>query len=822
MAGGEGTRLRPLTSNLPKPMLPLVNRPMMEHVVTLLRDNGFDDIVVTLSYLPDSISSYFGDGREHDVRMTYSTEEAPLGTAGSVRHARRELEDTFLVISGDVVTDIDLTKLVEFHRERPALATMALVSVDNPLEFGMVITREDGSVERFLEKPSWGQVFSDTVNTGVFVLEPEIFDHIEPDRPVDFSGEVFPSLIDRGGVFGCLTEGYWEDVGTVASYLRAHKDLLDGRVSAQIPGFQVSQGVWVGEGAGIDHDARVVGPAVVGENASVEAGAVLGEYAVIGASVRLHKDCDLERSVVHDNAYLGEAVKLRGTVVGRRCDIRTSVRCEEGVVLGDDCFVGEHAVIGADVKVYPLKSVESGAVVNNSIIWESRGARSLFGRNGVSGLANVDMTPEFAAKVAMAFATTVKKQDVVVASRDSSRSARMLKRAMMAGFNACGVDVLDLEAASVPVTRFVCRRPLVSAGVTVGLLEDDPDSVEIRFFDGSGADIPEERRRKVERLFTRGDFRRVLPGEIGEIGLPPLALEHYAVALEHTIDLASVGGAGFKVVLDYSCGSTSHVMPNVLAKVGAEVLAVNPFSSTRGAHARDHETRAREVAALVVASSADLGAVLGVDGERLTVIDDTGRVLSHAEALLAMLEVLAERLAESFVGLPVNVTGAVEDVVRSHGGRIVWTKVSAPALMDRAKEPDAILVADGCGGFIVPAFLPAFDAAAALVLLMERLALTGRSLSSVVEGLPELNLVEDTVATPWEQKGGVMRELLESSKARQTLLVDGLKVFHDRGWVLILPDPEGPFTHLWAESESREAAQRLCRDYSAQIRQMVG
>lgn len=821
MAGGEGTRLRPLTSTLPKPMLPLVNRPMMEHVVTLLRDYGFDDIVVTLSYMPGAISGHFGDGHEYDVRMTYWTEEAPLGTAGSVRHASRELEDTFLVISGDVVTDIDLAQLLEFHLERPALATMALVSVKNPREFGMVLTREDGSVERFLEKPSWGEVFSDTVNTGVFVLEPEIFDYIEADRAVDFSGDVFPALMGGGGLFGCVVAGYWEDVGTLGSYLRVHKDILDGKVSARIPGFEVSQGVWVGEGAGIDHDARIIGPAVVGENASVEAGTLLREYAVIGASVRLHKGCDVERSVIHDNTYLGEAVRLRGTVVGRRCDIRTAVRCDESVVLGDDCHVGKHAVIGADVKVYPQKSVESGAVVSTSIIWESRGARSLFGRNGVSGLANVDMTPELAAKVAMAFATTVKKRDVVVASRDSSRSARMLKRAMMAGFNACGVDVLDLEAASVPVTRFVCRRPLVSAGVTVGLLEHDPDSVEIRFFDGSGADIPEEQRRKVERFFTRGDFRRVLPGEIGEIALPPLALEHYAAALEHTIDLVSVGGAGLKVVLDYSCGSTAHVMPNVLAKMGADVLAVNPFSSTRGAHSLDHEERTREVAELVVASSADLGAVLGVDGERLTLIDDAGRVLSHAEALLAMVEVLAERLEDGFVGLPVNVTSKAEQVVDPHGGRVVWTKASVSALMDRAKEPGAVLVADSFGGYMVPAFLPAFDAAAALLLLMERLALTGRSLSSVVDILPDLNVVEDTVATPWEQKGGIMRELLESSKAHQTLLIDGLKVFEERGWVLILPDPEEPLTHLWAEAESRESAQQLCGDYSRQIRQLV-
>src|SRR5205823_3530519 len=178
MAGGEGTRLRPLTSNAPKPMMPLANRPMMEHIVRLLKEHGFDDIVVTLAFLPQAIRTYFGDGSEFGVRMVYATEETPLGTAGSVRNAMDELTEPFLVISGDVLTDIDLSDIVRFHEERKAMATIALKAMENPLEFGIVITRDDGSIERFLEKPTWGQVFSDTINTGMYVLDPSVFHHI--------------------------------------------------------------------------------------------------------------------------------------------------------------------------------------------------------------------------------------------------------------------------------------------------------------------------------------------------------------------------------------------------------------------------------------------------------------------------------------------------------------------------------------------------------------------------------------------------------------------------------------------------------------------
>src|SRR4051812_3274107 len=402
MAGGEGTRLRPLTSNQPKPMVPIVGKPCMEHIVELLRKHGFDDIVVTLAFMPQAIRGYFGAGESHGVSIRYSVEESPMGTAGSVKLAEDALDEPFLVISGDALCDIDLEALVRFHEQKEALVTIGLKSVDNPLEFGIVVTDEDGRIERFLEKPTWGQVFSDTINTGIYVLDPAIFDHIEEGRAVDFSSEVFPALLRaEKPVYGCVGQGYWEDVGTLDAYLRAHKDVLDQKVELETPGFRISPRVWGGGGAEVDPGTEIVGPAVIGPGCKLEAGINVGEYVVLGSNVRALQGCDLERSVVHDNVYLGQRASLRGAVGGRASNLRDNARCGEGVVLGDEVFVGANAVLGNDVKVYPFKTIEDGAIVNSSIVWESRGARSLFGRMGVSGLANVDVTPELAAKVAM-------------------------------------------------------------------------------------------------------------------------------------------------------------------------------------------------------------------------------------------------------------------------------------------------------------------------------------------------------------------------------------------------------------------------------------
>jgi mannose-1-phosphate guanylyltransferase/phosphomannomutase len=822
MAGGEGTRLRPLTSNLPKPMLPLANRPMMEHILNLVRRHAFEEVVVTLAFMPDVIRNYFGDGSEFGVDIAYATEETPLGTAGSVRNAAEQLGERFVVVSGDVLTDIDLDKVIAAHEEKGALATIALARVDNPLEFGIVITNEDGSIERFLEKPSWGQVFSDTINTGVFVFEPEIFDHIDPDRPVDFSNEVFPALLEQGlPLYGAVIDGYWEDVGTIEAYLRAHKDILDQRVAVDVPGFEVSGGVWVGEGAEIHPDAVVDGPAVIGVNARVEGGVRLGEYAVLGANVKVRADAQVDRSVVQDNAYLGESTRLAGTVVGRACDLRRGARLEDGSVLGDECFVGEDAVIGPGVKVYPFKTVEAGAVVNTSIVWESRGARSLFSDQGVVGLANVDITPEFAARLAMAFGSTIQKDATVVTSRDSSRSARMLKRAMMAGLNSAGVNVADLEVASVPVTRFQASRSDHRGGVSVGLVPHDPQQVEIRFIDRRGADLDDDARRKVERTFNRQDFRRVLPAEIGDIAFPPRALEHYAVALESCIDVAAVEEAAFKVVIDYGYGSTAFVMPNLLSKLGTEVLAVNPYVSTAGILAFDRQEHAEGVSGLVRTSGAALGAAMTPGGEHLTLIDDAGRVLDDTQGVLVLLGLLGDDLAGRRVALPVSATSHAEEIVRRHGGEVRWTQLASAALMEAAARPDVVFAADLDGGYILPEFLGAFDAAATLVKTLELLARRGVALSEVVSGLPDLYLSQEVVVTPWEQKGAVMRSLMERVGDREVLLVDGVRVKHDNGWVLAWPDPQEPVTNVWAEADTAVGARQLAEEYARRIRQMI-
>ncbi|MCU1430691.1 MAG: sle [Actinomycetia bacterium] len=824
LAGGEGTRLRPLTSNQPKPMMPIVNVPMMEHIVRLLAQYGFDDIVVTVAFLANHIRTYFGDGSEFGVRMRYATEESPLGTAGSVRNAIDELDDTFLVIAGDVLTDIDLEMLVEGHRKNEAFASIGLKRVENPVEFGIVITREDGTIERFLEKPTWGEVFSDTINTGIYVLEPGIFDFIPEGLVVDFSSDVFPRVLERGlKLYGHVVDGYWEDVGTLEAYRSAHEDILDGRVHVDLPGFRVRENVWFGENADVSPEAIIEGPVIVGDNSRIEAGATLRPYTVLGNDVVVKSDAFMERCVVHDHVYIGRGSRLRGAVIGRASDLREGVRVDEGAVIGDECFVGEGAIVNPQVKIYPSKSVEPGALVSSSIVWESRGARTLFGRRGVRGLANVDVNPESVIRLAMAYGTSLKKGSVVTTSRDTSRTARALKRAIMAGLNLTGIHVMDLELAPVPLTRFQVRTERAQGGLTVRLVPHDPDSVEIRFFDANGADIGEGTQRKIERLLYREDFRRAFAGDIGDIVFPPRAIEFYTAALEASVDAERLRKRHFKVVLDYSFGAASIVMPNVLSKIGAEVLAANPYAATASAAEalEDVAARVASMCDLVRASGSDLGFVFDADGETATIIDDRGEPLTSEIALLSLVYLVCAQHPGARIALPVSVSRGAERIAQQFGAHITWTKLSAAHLMEIAGSGAVDFAASQEGGFIWPEVLPAYDATATLVKLLDLLAAADRPLSEIVSDVPTSFVAHEAVPTPWERKGTVMRGMMEWAKGRDTVLVDGIKVLYPDGWALVLPDPELNVTHVWAEGENEAAAKRLVAIHAGKVAELT-
>src|SRR6185437_1934605 len=406
MAGGFGTRLRPLTVNIPKPMVPMANRPMMEHIVQLLRENGFDELIVMLYYQPEVIIRHFGDGAAFGVKIQYLRPQADLGTAGCIKFAEKLLKDPFLVISGDLLTDFDLKSAVNAHRDKKAIATLVLTRVANPLDYGVVIVDENKRIQRFLEKPSWGEVFSDTINTGIYLLEPAVLDHIPDGRSFDFSKNLFPLLLEfQAPLYGYIAAGYWKDVGDLSEYRLGHYDLLEGRVAAQLPGRCQRRGgaeLWVGEGTQLGSKTVCEGKVLIGEGCRIEdrvklSDCVLGNRAVVRAG-SVVSGC-----VLWDDVSVGPDAQLREALIGNRCRIEERAQIAEGAVVGDDCVIGQGAWVHSNVKIWPHKHVEDGAVLSTSLIWGERWTRRLFSAYGITGLCNREMTPELATRIGAAY-----------------------------------------------------------------------------------------------------------------------------------------------------------------------------------------------------------------------------------------------------------------------------------------------------------------------------------------------------------------------------------------------------------------------------------
>lgn len=826
MAGGEGTRLRPMTASQPKPLLPVVNRPILEHVLRLLRRHGLTETVITVQFLAALIRNYFGDGDDLGMHLEYATEETPLGTAGSVRNAADVLRDEpFLVISGDALTDIDLGKLIAFHHQNGALVTVALKSVPDPLEFGIVIADETGRIDRFLEKPTWGQVFSDTVNTGIYVMEPEVLARVATGTVTDWSADVFPALLAAGApLYGYVADGYWEDVGTIESYVKAHADVLNRLVDVTIDGFELSPGTWIGEGAEVDPDAVLTGPLCIGDYTKVEAGAELREYTVLGNNVVVKGSAFCHRAVVHDNVFVGPHASLRGCVIGKNTDVMRAARIEEASVIGDECVVEEEAYISGGVRVYPYKTIEAGAVVNTSVIWESRGQRSLFGPRGVTGLVNVEITPELVVRLASAYATTLRKGSMVSVGTDVSRAARTLKRAVISALTASAINVRDLEVLPAPVSRFEISHSDAVGGLYLRTTAGDSQSVDLSILDDRGTDLSPAAQRRLERVLSRQEFRRAFPGEIADMYTPGRVIENYVQELLRCVDVTGVREADLKIVIDCAGGTATLVLPSLLGRLGVDALTVNGrLDESRPAETPADRMRGLErLGELVASSRAAFGVRLDPVAERIALVDERGELVDDERALLVVMDlVCAERAG--VVALPVPTTRVAEQVTRFHGASIRWTSTSPDQLTRAAADPPVTLAGDGRGGFVIPEFGAQLDGLAAFVRLLGLVARTRLTLSQIEARIPRAHVVRRTVPTPWSAKGAVMRAVVEAAGDRQIDTTDGVRVVTGEGrWILVIPDPSEAVTHLWAEGPDPSTSTALLEQWAAILERGAG
>jgi len=822
MAGGFGTRLRPLTTHIPKPLVPVGNVPIMEHTVRLLRRHGFTDLTVLLYFLPETITGHFGDGSRWGVRMHYVTPTADLGTAGAVKFAVGDLGEPVLVISGDVLTDFDLAEAVRFHQEHRAEATMVLTRVEMPLSYGIVITDETGRIIRFLEKPTWGEVFSDTINTGIYLLESPVFDAIPAGRSYDFGKELFPALLASGrSLWGHVAKGYWKDVGDLAEYRAAHLDLLQGRIGVEVPGTRTEGAghvVWLDEGARVDYTAKLSGAVIIGRGAQVAPGVRLAN-SVLGPGAVIHAGADIEGSVLWEGVEVGPGAVVKEAIVGRKAMIRANAFLSEGVVIGDFCRIGESSVVKANAKVWPYKEVEDGATLAMSLVWGERWSRSLFGRYGVSGLANIEISPDFAAKLGAAFGATLGKRRVVVTSRDHHKASRMINRALMAGLLSVGVDVQDLGLAPVPVVRYQVPALGLAAGTHVRKSPYDPQLLDIKFFDHRGLECPSDREKAVERLFFMEDFHRASMDETGVLSFPHAGTDRYRDGLLKTVDSDVVRKAGLRMVLDYAFGSASSIFPGVLGALGVEVIALNAYldESRISKTAEEFQRSLQQLSNIVRTLGADLGVLLDTGGEKVFLVDEKGEILAGDLALALVALLVMRTHPAGRIVVPMTAPRSVEKLAEEHGFQVTRSRGTPRALTEAALAPDVALVGEELGGLIFPKFQPAFDGMAAVVRILEMMARLDVRLHQLTRAVPETYMARGEVPCPDERKGAVMRRLIESTKGEAVDLIEGVRVRRGEEWVAAIPDADRACFHIVAEGVDGERARILVAEFRDRI-----
>lgn len=804
MAGGEGVRLRPLTCDLPKPMVPMLDRPVMEFTVELLERYGFDDIIVALHYLPETIAEYFGEGEDYGVHMSYSLEEVPLGTAGSVRLAMPRISGTFLVASGDALTDIDLAQAVRFHREHGSKATLVLKRVPNPVDYGVVATDEEGRILRFQEKPQWGEVLTDTVNTGIYILEPEVMGQLPDDGPCDFAKDLFPQLLKMGiPMYGYVAQGYWCDIGSSDVYLQAHLDLLEGRLDYRQRLTPARQGLYIHPSAQVHPRAVLHPPLYVGPEAVVEEGAVVGPETCVGTGSILGRGCSVKRSVLWDSVHVEQGAQIRGSVVCSGTVIQRQARLFEGTVIGQGCCIGEETKVKQDVRIWPEKRIERRSWVQQDIMWGACSPASYLGGQGVEGILNQDLDLQCLVQVASTFTALSPEQARIGVAQWGDESAEVVSSALRAALAMAGAQPYDLGSAPLFLSRYAVTALGLEGCIHLRMKQG---RIRLTFLNRQGRNLTAQERKKMENLLLRRDIPQVHYSRMGRRWENRRTLDFYAQELErHYGTLLRDAPIGVLCADDKLCALLQEAA--ALSGNLFRAVSVDPMALTEGQEA---------LRAVMKQAGLRLAAYLPGPLEDFTLVDGEGRQVQEQELDLLHLDILMGR-ARRREGIPVPayMPHAMDILAHRHGCSCVPDGANRQEWLERfcevcQDEPEVVALSQ----MVQDPIRSLLENWAALR--------RGQSFHEHLLMLPRCCLIAREVSCPKAYKGTLLRLLHEDKQANEVKdLRGGIQLLREKGRTLISPDSALSSVRIFTEADDMEAAEEISTFYADRIRELI-
>ncbi len=763
LAGGEGTRLRPISLGMPKTMVPMPEQPALEHLIRLLSRHGIKDICIALHQQGQTVMSHFADGTDYGVRLTYRVEEVPLGTAGSVRNCMEFLaEEDVLVVGGDSVCDLNLTAAMDFHREKNAQATIVICPHPRPLEFGMVLTDSSGRVEQFLEKPSWGQVVTNMVNTGIYILSPKVLDRIPAGETRDFGTEVFPAMLESGEeLYAYGADGYWRDIGDCESYLECVADVLSGKVKLELELETRQPGVWSAEP--LPEGVSVIPPCWIGEDVHIGKGSLIGPHVVLGRGSRVGSRSLVQRSVLM-GAQVGDRATLYGAVLcpGSRAGDETVLN--EGVVLGENALARDRAVLMERVRLWPGRTAHEGCRLTRSVAGRGRPEPVRFGDGGIiRGLLGEELGPE----TMLALGRALSGEGKVALGCFGGAGAKMLLRCVASGITAGGGTALqhDMQCAAQAAWLGESYQLPVSL-----FIEQDGERVYLHLFDSWGLPLGRGRERKLEHALLQGENDYVNAGSIGTCERIPTGTADYA---KDAARRAALRRGTIRTVRVAVPGTTpaDQAIRMVLEELGCQVT--DQWRRGIPAFAASHA------------------------GMRLSARDESGTILS-AQQLLAMVALIELENGGGRLAVPDDASAAVELIAAGFEKTVL-------RLGKGGEEARKLYKA-----------LPWLrDAAFAAARLCARMAITGERLEQLAAKTPRFSSWKREVPVS-RDRGEVMRELAAQA-GKDALAGEGLRLRSRGGWVYLVPLARRAAVKIVAEGPDLELAAELCDFYAGKV-----
>lgn len=806
MAGGFGTRLRPLTNNIPKPMVPIVNKPILEHIINLLKTHKIKDYVMLLFFMPEIIKNYFGDGSRFGVKIKYVIPDQDYGTAGAVKLSQKFIKDKFIVISGDVLTDFDLNGIGEFHNTKKTIATLSLYSSPNPLQFGIVLTDNKHRIVRFLEKPSSSEVFSDTINTGIYFFNKDIFKYIPDGENFDFSKDLFPLLLKNNiPIYGHKTSGYWRDVGTLEEYIEANMDALNGKLNyIKLSGKNGN---------------------CISRKAHVEKNAVI-ENSIIGENVRIEKNVVVKNSVLWSNVTVNRDSRLLFDVVCSNCSIGSGTKINDYVFIGENCSIGKNVFISSSIKIWDNKQIEDNQKVTRSLIYDDRFFSELFTDSRITGLSNLQINPEFGSKLGSVYGASAGQGKKVLIARDSDFISNMIKRSITSGIMSAGVNIIDAQVIPIPLLRQELKSGEGTGGIFVRKSPFDRKSTDIIFFDSDGRDLSGNKTKSIERLFFSEEYKRAEFDKVGSIKFQERTYEKYKKHFLNCLDVQAIRKRKFKIVIDYSYGIASTIFPNILGEFNCDVVSLSAhLDSEKITRSIDeHKSSLNHFAYVVKSLNYDIGFMIDAGGEKIWLCTADGKNISGDRFISLVLKLfLMANKGVKKIAVPVQVSGEVDLVAKEFDVDVIRVKDSHYSMMMACDDKDIKFVGGIRGGFLFPDFLYATDGMFSVAKILELLAKTDTTIEAIDRSTPKLVMLKENILCSKDEKGMIMRKFMEDTINYKQELIDGVKVHIDRKTtVLCIPDKARNFVNLNVESESKTKSVKLMKEYKKKIESYVG